>query len=80
MTVDDDAIAAKLIDLVDGRVSPAQFEDPELKALIEQSLAIGPSHELPLTNLTPQMRWYYGRSSQRPEPVLRPTRRPRRQR
>ena len=40
--------------------SSAQFEDPELKALIEQSLAIGPSHALPLTNLTPQMRWYYG--------------------
>ena len=60
--------------------SQSQFQDPELKALIEQSLAIGPSHELPLTNLTPQMRWYYGRSSQRPEPVLRPTRRPRRQR
>ena len=46
--------------------SPAQFQDPELKALIEQSLAIGPSHALPLTNLTPQMRWYYGRSSHDP--------------
>lgn len=57
--------------------SPAQFEDPQLKQLIEQSLAIGPSHALPLPNLTPQMRWYYGRSSHRPEPVLRPTRSPR---
>ena len=53
------------------------FQDPELKELIEQSQAVGPSHCLPLTNLTPQMRWYYGRSSERPEPVLRATRAPR---
>ncbi len=45
----------------------AEFNDPELKQLINACLAIGPSHDLPLTNLTPEMHWYYGRVSPRPE-------------
>ncbi len=56
----------------------ADFRDPELKRLITACLAIGPSHDLPLTNLTPEMHWYYGRVSPRPELQLKPkrTRRP----
>jgi hypothetical protein len=42
---------------------------------VQQCLQVGPSHALPLTNLTPQMRWYYGRSSNRNEPELQPIRR-----
>ncbi len=52
----------------------AEFCDPELKQLIETCLCIGPSHDLPLTNLTPEMHWYYGRVSQRPELRLQPKR------
>ena len=52
----------------------AKFSDPELKQLIDACLAIGPSHDLPLTNLTPQMHWYYGRVSPRPELQLKPLR------
>jgi hypothetical protein len=50
------------------------FDDPELKDLMERCLKVGPSHELPLTNLTPQMRWYWGRSSTKSDQLLRPTR------
>lgn len=53
----------------------ARFEDPELADLIERCLAVGNSHDLPLTNLTPEMRWYYGRSSPKPTLTLKPTRR-----
>jgi len=52
----------------------AMFQDPVLAKLIEQCLAEGNSHELPLTNLTPEMRWYYGRSSPKPTLQLKPTR------
>ena len=34
----------------------ADFQDPELKGLIERCLMVGDSHALPLTNLTPEMR------------------------
>ena len=54
--------------------SEACIEDPALDEHVQQCLQVGPSHELPLTNLTPQMRWYYGRSSSRHEPVLQPIR------
>ena len=50
------------------------FDDPELKDMMERCLKVGPSHELPLTNLTPQMRWYWGRSSTRRDQILKPTR------
>ena len=50
------------------------FDDPELKDLMERCLKVGPSHELPLTNLTPQMRWYWGRSSRRRDQIVRSTR------
>ena len=50
------------------------FSDPELRQLIEACLAIGPSHDLPLTNLTAEMRWYYGRISPRKELRLKPQR------
>ena len=53
----------------------ADFRDPELAQLMERCLALGNSHDLPLTNLTPEMRWYYGRTSPRPTVTLRPTRR-----
>ena len=53
----------------------ADFTDPELRDLINACLAIGPSHDLPLTNLTPEMRWYYGRISPRPKLQLKPKRR-----
>ncbi len=53
----------------------ASFQDPELADLIERCLAVGNSHDLPLTNLTPEMRWYYGRSSPKPTLKLKPTRR-----
>ena len=52
----------------------AKFSDPELKQLIDACIAIGPSHDLPLTNLTPEMHWYYGRVSPRPELQLKPKR------
>ena len=52
----------------------AEFCDPELKQLIDACLSIGPSHDLPLTNLTPEMRWYYGRVSPRPDLQLKPKR------
>ena len=52
----------------------AEFRDPELMQLIDACLAIGPSHDLPLTNLTPEMHWYYGRVSPRPELQLKPKR------
>ena len=52
----------------------SEFSDPEMKQLIDACLAIGPSHDLPLTNLTPQMHWYYGRVSPRPELQLKPKR------
>ena len=54
---------------------PADFQDPELKDLIERCLVVGDSHSLPLTNLTPEMRWYYGRTSPRPTVKRKPTRR-----
>ena len=60
--------------------SDAVIDDPVLADHVQQCLQVGPSHELPLTNLTPQMRWYYGRSSNRHEPVLQPIRRRRQQR
>ena len=50
--------------------SGACIDDPVLANHVQQCLRVGPSHELPLTNLTPQMRWYYGRTSNRNEPVL----------
>ena len=50
--------------------SEAGINDPDLADHVQQCLRVGPSHDLPLTNLTPQMRWYYGRSSNRNEPVL----------
>ena len=53
----------------------ACFQDPELEALIDECLAVGNSHDLPLTNLTPEMRWYYGRSSPKPMLQLKPVRR-----
>ena len=34
-----------------------------LQNLIDQCLMVGDSHALPLTNLTPEMQWYYGRTS-----------------
>ena len=52
----------------------AEFSDPKLKQLINACLAIGPSHDLPLTNLTPEMHWYYGLVSPRPELQLKPKR------
>ena len=52
----------------------SEFVNQELRQLIDACLAIGPSHELPLTNLTPEMRWYYGRVSPRPELHLKPRR------
>ena len=52
----------------------AEIRDPELKQLIDACLAIGPSHDLPLTNLTAEMHWYYGRVSPRPELQLKPKR------
>ena len=52
----------------------ADFRDPELAQLMERCLAVGDSHDLPLTNLTPEMRWYYGRTSPKPTVQLRPTR------
>ena len=52
----------------------AEFRDSKLKHLIDACLAIGPSHDLPLTNLTPEMHWYYGRTSPRPELRLKPKR------
>ena len=52
----------------------AEFQDSQLKHLIDACLAIGPSHDLPLTNLTPEMHWYYGRTSPRPELRLKPKR------
>ena len=55
--------------------SEASIDDPDLADHVQQCLRVGPSHDLPLTNLTPQMRWYYGRSSNRNEPVLQPIRR-----
>jgi hypothetical protein len=60
--------------------SEACMNDPELAEHVQRCLRVGPSHELPLTNLTPQMRWYYGRSSNRNEPVLQPIRRRRQRR
>ena len=57
------------------RRDEATIQDPELTQLIEQCLAVGNSHDLPLTNLTPEMRWYYGRSSPKPTLQLKPTRR-----
>ena len=51
-----------------------QIKDRELKQLIDACLAIGPSHDLPLTNLTPEMHWYYGRVSRRPKLQLQPKR------
>jgi hypothetical protein len=54
---------------------PADLQDPELKDLIERCLVVGNSHSLPLTNLTPEMRWYYGRTSPKPQLKLKPTRR-----
>ena len=54
---------------------PADFQDPELKDLIERCLVVGDSHSLPLTNLTPEMRWYYGRTSPKPPIQFKPTRR-----
>lgn len=53
----------------------ATFTDPQLRERMKACQAITGSHELPITSLTPQMRWYYGRSSSRPERVLTPTRR-----
>lgn len=53
----------------------ADFQDPQLKGLIERCLMVGDSHALPLTNLTPEMRWYYGRTSPRPTVQRKPTRR-----
>ena len=53
---------------------PARFQDPQLQAQIKACQAITTSHDLPLTSLTPQMRWYYGRSSNRRELVMLPTR------
>ena len=52
----------------------AEFQDRELKQLIDACLVIGPSHDLPLTNLTPEMHWYYGRVSRRPKLQLQPKR------
>jgi hypothetical protein len=52
----------------------ASFNDPELRELIDACLAIGPSHDLPLTNLTPEMHWYYGRVSPKPPLQLKPQR------
>ena len=52
----------------------ARFQDPQLQAQIKACQAITTSHDLPLTSLTPQMRWYYGRSSNRRELVMLPTR------
>lgn len=57
--------------------TPASFTDPELAERMQACQMISNSHELPLTSLTPQMRWYYGRSSSRPERVLTATRRKR---
>ena len=54
--------------------SPAAFSDPQLRERMQACQAISGSHELPITSLTPQMRWYYGRSSSRPERVLTATR------
>ena len=56
------------------------LKDPTLQNLIDRCLVVGNSHDLPLTNLTPEMRWYYGRQSPRPVVSLRPTRRWRPQR
>ena len=53
----------------------ASFQDLELAELIKQCLAVGNSHDLPLTNITPEMRWYYGRSSPKPTLKLKPVRR-----
>ena len=53
----------------------SDFQDPELASLIERCLVVGNSHDLPLPNLTPEMRWYYGRSSPKPTLNLKPTRR-----
>ena len=50
------------------------LKDPTLQSLIDQCLVVGNSHDLPLTNLTAEMRWYYGRRSPRPTKGLRPTR------
>ena len=52
----------------------AEFNDTALKQLIDACCTIGPSHDLPLTNLTPEMRWYYGRVSPRPKLELKPKR------
>ena len=60
--------------------SDASIDDPDLADHVQRCLRVGPSHELPLTNLTPQMRWYYGRSSNRHEPVLQPIHRRRQRR
>ena len=57
------------------RREEATFQDPELSQLIEQCLAVENSHDLPLTNLTPEMHWYYGRRSPKPTLQLSPTRR-----
>ena len=57
------------------RREPADFQDPELADLITRCLEMGNSHSLPLTNLTPEMRWYYGRSSPKPQITFKPTRR-----
>ena len=56
------------------RREPADFQDPELADLITRCLEVGNSHSLPLTNLTPEMRWYYGRVSPKPQVKLKPTR------
>ena len=49
------------------------LEDPTLQSLVDQCQVVGNSHDLPLTNLTPEMQWYYGRRSPRPAVSLRPT-------
>ncbi|WP_028953339.1 sulfotransferase family 2 domain-containing protein [Synechococcus sp. CC9616] len=55
--------------------TPAAFTDSELGERMQACQAISESHALPLTSLTPQMRWYYGRSSTRHDRVLTATRR-----
>ena len=55
--------------------SDASLEDLDLAEYVQRCLRVGSSHDLPLTNLTPKMHWYYGRSSNRHEPVLQPIRR-----
>ena len=49
-----------------------KFNEPELLQLIDACLVIGPSNDLPLTNLTREMHWYSGRMSPRPKLQLKP--------